>query len=152
MLCTTNTVCLCCWLSILSANLPLVKCVKHDIDVSTIRDMQAMNHSYTSKSGLELMLPLNVLYKIRARVVDFWPPVLEDFASLASPADGSGEESDNDIDMIDLSSSETWRWDFYLLLEDIKSNRRDSSPAQQWVHVEHRDAEFLLSMDDNPTE
>jgi protection-of-telomeres protein 1 len=140
-------VCLCCWLDIVSANLPLVKCVKHDIDDSTIGDMQAMNHSYTGKSGLELMLPLNVLYKIRARVVDFWPSILEDFASLASPADASGDNSDNDTNMIDLSSSETWRWDFYLLLEDIKPNRRSSPPAQQWVHVGHRDAEYLLCMD-----
>jgi protection-of-telomeres protein 1 len=152
MLCTTNMVCSCCWLDIASANLPLVKCVKHDVDVSTIRDMQAMDHSYTGKSGLELMLPLNVLYKIRARVVDFWPSVLEDFASLASPAVGSGEDSDNDIDMIDLSSSEKWRWDFYLLLEDIKPDRPSSPPAQQWVHVEHSDAEFLLGMDEDATE
>ena len=121
--------------------------MKHDIDVSTIRDIQAMNHSYTGKSGLELMLPLNVLYKIKARVVDFWPPVLEDFASLASPADTSEDDSDNDTSMIDLSSSETWRWDFYLLLEDTKPNRRSSPSAQQWVHVGHRDAEYLLCTD-----
>jgi protection-of-telomeres protein 1 len=54
--------------------------------------------------------------------------------------------------MIDLSSSEIWRWDFYLLLEDIKSRQRAKSPAQQWVHVGHLDAEYLLSMEENATE
>jgi protection-of-telomeres protein 1 len=127
--------------------------VKHDeVDVSTIGDIQSVNHDYTGKSGLELMLPLDIRYKVRARVVDFWPPVLEDFASLASAAEAFGEDSEDDTDMIDLSSSEIWRWDFYLLLEDIKSERRAKPPAQQWVHVGHLDAEYLLSMEENATE
>lgn len=127
--------------------------MKHDdVDLSTIADIHSMDRSYSGKSGLELMLPLNVQYKVRARVVDFWPPMLEDFAMLASPADGSGEDSDDDTDMIDLLSSGKWIWDFFLLLEDIKPKQPGSAPAQQWVHVEHLDAEYLLCMDENATE
>jgi len=144
---------LCCWSDESPADFILVVCVKHDdVDTSTIKDIQSMDRSYHGKSGLELMLPLNVRYKVRTRVVDFWPPMLEDFATLASPADGSGENSDEDTDMIDLSSSETWIWDFFLLLEDIKPSRRSSAPAQQWVHVGHRNAEYLLCMAENATE
>lgn len=146
-------VCLCRWPDASPANFILVVCVKHDdVDVSTIKDIQSMNRLYPGKSGLELNVPLNVQYKVRTRVVDFWPPMLEDFATLASPTDGSGEDTDEDTDMIDLSSSEKWIWDFFLLLEDIKPSRRSSAPAQQWVHVEHRDAEYLLCMDENATE
>lgn len=144
---------LCRWLDPSPADSILVVCVKKDdVDISTIKDIQSMDRSYNGKSGLELMLPLNVRYKVRTRVVDFWPPMLEDFAMLASPADDSGEDSDEDTNMIDLSSSEKWIWDFFLLLEDIKPSRRSSAPAQQWVHVGHRDAEYLLCMDENATE
>lgn len=143
----------CRWPDTPPANLTLVVCVKHDhVDISTIGDIQSVNHSYTGKSGLKLTLPLDVQYKVRVRVVDFYPPVLEDFASHPPPAVVSGEDSDDDTDMIDLSSSEKWEWDFYLLLEDIKANRPGNPPAQQWVHVGHRDAEYLLCMDENATE
>ena len=135
------------------ANLTPVACQQHqNVDISTIGDIQSVNHSYTGKSGLQLTLPLNVRYRVRARVVDFWPPALEDFASLALPADASGQDSDEDIDMPYLTSSDNWEWDFFLFLEDIKPKRPGNPPAQQWVHVGHSDAEYLLGMHENATE
>lgn len=123
------------------------------VRVSTLRDIQARDHSYTGKSGVKLELPyINVKHKVRVRVVDFWPPVLEDFASLAPAADASGENSEDDTDNISSYASQKWIWDFFLLLEDVKPHQPNCAPAQLWAHVDHRYAEFLLSMAEDPTE
>lgn len=100
-----------------------------------------------------LELPyLNVKHKAKVRVVDFWPPILEDFASLAPLTDVSGEHSDDDMNPECPFSSQKWIWDFFLLLEDIKPHQPSRAPARLWVHVDHRYAEFLLCMDEDATE
>lgn len=127
------------------------------VDMSTLGEMQSRNYTYNSKSGQELALPfLNVRNRVRVRVVDFWPPALEEFAKLAQPNEigktlEDGEASEDDTDMLSLPS-QRWVWDFFLLLEDIKSHRAGQSPAQQWVHVNHTYAEFLIGMEEDATE
>ncbi|KAG9947388.1 hypothetical protein KCU85_g5857, partial [Aureobasidium melanogenum] len=131
-----------------------VSCVNFTgVQVSTIRDILSRDHSYTGRSGLKLELPyLNVKHKVKVRVVDFWPPILEDFASLAPVTDASEEHSDDDMDTTSPLSSQKWIWDFFLLLEDVKPHQPSSAPAQLWVHVDHRYAEFLLCMDRDATD
>lgn len=102
---------------------------------------------------MTIKLPyLNVKHKVKVRVIDFWPPILEDFASPAPAADASGEHSDDDTSTTSPYASPKWIWDFFLLLEDIKPYQPGSAPAQLWAHVDHRYAEFLLCMDEDATE
>ncbi|KAG9583545.1 hypothetical protein KCU77_g10803, partial [Aureobasidium melanogenum] len=130
---------------------PHVSCVNYDgVQVSTLRDILSRDHSYTGRSGVKLELPyLNVKHKVKVRVVDFWPPILEDFASPAPAANASGELSDEDMNTVSPFPNQKWIWDFFLLLDDI---RPGSAPAQLWAHVDHRYAEFLLSMDEDATD
>lgn len=98
------------------------------------------------------MLPfLNVVNRVKVRVIDFWPPVLEDFAKLAQSDETAGEVSEDDMETLS-PPSQRWVWDFFLLLEDIKSHRQGYAPAQQWVHVDHKFAEFLISLTEDATE
>ncbi|KAK6006348.1 hypothetical protein QM012_006758 [Aureobasidium pullulans] len=131
-----------------------VSCVNYDgVKISTLRDVQSRDHSYTGRSGVKLELPyLNVKHKVKVRVVDFWPPMLEDFASPAPAAISSGEHSDDDTNTVSPYPSQKWIWDFFLLLEDIKPNQPGSAPAQLWAHVDHTYAEFLLCMDEDATD
>ncbi|KAH0342347.1 hypothetical protein KCU81_g5709, partial [Aureobasidium melanogenum] len=131
-----------------------VSCVNFTgVKVSTIRDILSRDHSYTGRSGVKLELPyLNVKHKVKVRVVDFWPPILEDFASTAPVTDACEEHSDDDMDTTSPLSSQKWIWDFFLLLEDVKPHQPSSEPAQLWVHVDHRYAEFLLCMDEDATD
>ncbi|KAG9521833.1 hypothetical protein KCU93_g7194, partial [Aureobasidium melanogenum] len=132
-------------------NNPHVSCVNYDgVQISTLQDILSRDHSYTGRSGVKLELPfLNVKHKVKVRVVDFWPPMLEDFASPAPATDASGGLSDDDLNTVSPFPSQKWIWDFFLLLEDIKPG---SAPAQLWAHVDHRYAEFLLSMDEDATD
>lgn len=138
----------------LSAYFPLVSCVNYDgLKVSTLRDIQSRDHSYTGRSGAQLELPyLNVKQKVKVRVIDFWPPLLEDFASHVPAANASEDHSDDVTNTISPYPSQKWMWDFFLLLEDTKPNQPGNAPAQLWVHVDHRYAEFLLCMDEDATE
>ncbi|KAI4724272.1 hypothetical protein E4T49_07993 [Aureobasidium sp. EXF-10728] len=131
-----------------------VSCMNYEgFRLSTLKDIQSRDHSYTGRSGVEQELPyLNVKNKVRVRVADFWPPILEDFASLVSSTDASGEDSENDTNMNSPFASQKWQWDFFLLLEDLKSHRPGCAPEQLWVHVDHRYAEFLLCMDQDATD
>ncbi|KAG9654417.1 hypothetical protein KCU95_g13186, partial [Aureobasidium melanogenum] len=133
---------------------PHVSCVNYDgVQVSSLRDMLFRDHSYTGRSGVKLELPyLNVKHKVKVRVVDFWPPILEDFASPAPTAGASREHSDDDMNTISPFPSQKWIWDFFLLLEDIRPLQPGSTPAQLWAHVDHRYAEFLLCMDEDATD
>ncbi|KAI5207377.1 hypothetical protein E4T39_01856 [Aureobasidium subglaciale] len=133
------------------ANNQHVTCVGPEHDISTIGDMHSMNHSYKSRSGREFTTPLNVRYKVRVRVVDFWPPLLEDFARLVRIDQGSGDASDDGEGTIS-PSSQKWQWDFYLLLEDLKSHQSGQAPPQQWVHVDHMGAQYLLGIEEDATD
>ncbi|CAD0097308.1 unnamed protein product, partial [Aureobasidium vineae] len=129
-------------------------CVNYDgVRLSTLGDIRSRDHSYTGKSGVAQELSyLNVKNKVRVRVADFWPPRLEDFASLVSTTDASAEDSENDTNTISPFPSQKWEWNFFLLLEDLKSYRPGCPPKQLWVHVDHRYAEFLLCMDEDATD
>lgn len=113
--------------------------------------MASFNRTYKGSSGCEWNLPfVNRQRRVTVRVVDFAPLRLEDFTRLEQPAEVSGEVSEDEMDLD--APSQKWEWDFFLLLEDTKPRQPNSAPTQEWVHVEHKDAEFLLSMDEDATE
>lgn len=80
------------------------------------------------------------------RVVDFYPPILEAFAQPAEDVVDALEDA-MEID----SPTQRWEWDFFLLLEDVKASQPGEEPTQLWVHVEHQEAQFLLSIEEDAT-
>ncbi|KAK4219473.1 hypothetical protein QBC37DRAFT_410121 [Rhypophila decipiens] len=92
-------------------------------------------------------------FRARVRVVDFYPPSLEDFAcsrmitpfevlSDASDADDdSDSDSDNEQDAIDRGYERVWEWRFALKLQDVNSQET------VWVVVDNSEGQCLTSLD-----
>lgn len=104
----------------------------------------------TTPGGVTYQLPFqNFCYRPVVRVVDFFPPKLEDFAvqvpnkSIQRRGRGWGDR-DEDSHMI-------WEWRFCLLVEGVEPlASKGETRAQMKVFVSGAGGEFLL--DDNATE
>lgn len=100
--------------------------------------------------GTSFVLPFNeAKYHVVARVVDFFPPKLEDFASQLNAADIDDDKSAYSEDLTWESSTPPWEWNFALQLEEATSPpKRDgatqSLPAKVWLGVGHMEAQHLL--------
>ena len=118
-------------------------------------------HALTTPSGYSYTLPFqNTNSRTTARIVNFFPTDLEDFAvksrkpseydvlsdresdagsSSASPDDSSDGLEDDD---------QTWEWRFALILEDATTPAIKGEPrARITAYVANEDAEFLLKLD-----
>lgn len=85
------------------------------------------------------------------RVVDFWPPRLEDFARSLNDAtynDTSYDTNDDGDYLAESLVTKSWEWVFCLLVEDATtpSSMKDTQ-ARLNLLVTQNDAEFLLKMD-----
>jgi protection of telomeres protein 1 len=90
---------------------------------------------------------MNIAFRSQVRVVDFYPPKLEDFShSLDDPGynDDPDPEDSSYMD-IDMDPIPRWEWGFWLLLEDLKKNSRQEH-EQMKVLVSGSDAEYLLKL------
>ncbi|KAK2739612.1 hypothetical protein FQN55_009348 [Onygenales sp. PD_40] len=114
------------------------------------------SHQNTAPSGIEYTLPFqNVRYRASIRVVDFFPPNLEDFAvqydverAMLSDdgSSGSGDSENED----DEPRRKKWEWRFCLLVEDGGPGthyNRNEKRERMMVYVADRDAECLLRLD-----
>jgi hypothetical protein len=113
-------------------------------------------HKNSAPGGIEYDLPFqNLCYRASVRVVDFFPPNLEDFAveynadtAMLSDGDDNIENSDSNDDAI--PGRRLWEWRFCLLVEDGGPGmhyNRDQKRARMELYVAQHDAEFLLRMD-----
>jgi protection-of-telomeres protein 1 len=90
---------------------------------------------------------MNVCFKTQARVIDFFPPKIEDFAHSLDDAQYNDEmDDDNDEMDLDGSQSRRWEWAFWLLLEDFKPNSTGERERVKLL-VAGQDAEYLLRLD-----
>lgn len=106
------------------------------------------SHEYKTPEGVEYRLPFqNICYRSDIRVVDFFPPNLEDFAVPEEPDNGRLAMSNSEE--LDTSSGPKsftrWEWRFCLLVENPTlqaqaSPRRgyafmspDQMPSVYWV-------------------
>lgn len=119
------------------------------------------DHETTTPKGATYILPFqNVRSRATVRVVDFFPPKLEDFSrkSVSSEYDvlsDSESEVDSNSDDDDGSgagsdrgaASVKWEWAFYLLVEDANPVPRGQTKTRMKVVVAGNDAEFLLRLD-----
>lgn len=98
----------------------------------------------TSPEGVTYQLPFqNLCYRPMVRVVDFFPPNLEDFAVKVPSTSirNRNTGSDDDIPMV-------WEWRFCLLVEGVDpSIPRNQPRAQMKLFVSGAEGEFLLRLD-----
>lgn len=91
---------------------------------------------------------MNAVFRTQARVVDFYPPKLEDFAHSLDD-DGYNDCPDpEDASTMDIDGtpSSRWEWAFWLLLEDTKKNSTGQHERIK-VLVAGLDADYLLKLD-----
>ncbi|PWY88990.1 telomere-binding alpha subunit central domain protein [Aspergillus heteromorphus CBS 117.55] len=100
-------------------------------------------HDNTSYDNVEYRLPFqNFCYRTTVRVVDFFPPRLEDFAVPQQA------NLDSDDEMI-LNSSNNfirWEWRFCLLVESVPPPPAGQIKEKMRLFVAGPDAEYLLKI------
>lgn len=122
--------------------------------ISHILDPDNVRHTNTLPTGESYVLPfVNARHHIKARVVDFFPPRLEDFSIKLSQAEINDDKSDFSVDMAWDNSPPRWEWSFALHLEEVSSatTGAGASPRSRiWVNVGHLEAQHLFgnSVDD----
>ncbi|KAK4505694.1 hypothetical protein PRZ48_003659 [Zasmidium cellare] len=128
---------------------PHIRCSHDSVPLSKVRnilDPGDARHTNAPPNGEPYIMPfVNVKYRAKVRIVDYEPKSLEDFAVPALP-----EEEDESQDSMawQYTGTPKFEWYFSLLLEDA-TNSADHNRI--WVHVHHKDAQFLFGNDmDNP--
>jgi protection-of-telomeres protein 1 len=118
--------------------------------ISHILDATNTRHTNTLPSGNTYHLPfINALHHIKARVVDFYPPKLVDFAvQISHDDDDDDNKSEYSVDMIWHESSPRWEWFFALQVEEVSPRLaavKDAPPPNRiWLNVGHMEAQYLL--------
>ncbi|KAL2373083.1 telomere-binding alpha subunit central domain-containing protein [Blastomyces gilchristii SLH14081] len=114
------------------------------------------SHTNISPDGIKYRLPFqNLRYKASVRIVDFFPPKLEDFSvqydvERAMLSDTEGSVSGTDDDNNETGSRKRWEWRFCLLVEDAGpgTHYNRSGPRERMkLYVGNNDAVFLLRLD-----
>lgn len=118
-----------------------------DIQVTSLEDiLDSAHRKYKAPSGEVVDLPfINAKWRVRVRVVDFFPDALEDFAHTTSDQ-AKDDDSDVEMDMDMAPSGKRWEWGFCLLVEDAKL-RRGRDAIRIPLYVSNKSAQYLLKMD-----
>lgn len=106
-------------------------------------------HINTIPGGITYQLPFqNVCYRSIVRVVDFFPPNLEDFA-VPVPRDSILDDTDNSEDQSTANGRHAiWEWRFCLLVEDGEPTPRNQQPRERMkLFVSGAEAVHLLRLD-----
>lgn len=126
----------------------VVQAINPEIPPRSLEDILSNeSHENTSPDGINYRLPFqNLCYRSFARVIDFFPPDLEDFAFplngetslFSSSANGGGRGPGDPI---------RWEWRFCLLLESGSAPPPGQARERMKLFVSGYDAEYLLKMD-----
>jgi hypothetical protein len=137
-----------------------VTCETHDAPYSTIETIlkPPVHETTINNKPVSLTIPfICAKYRARVRIVDFFPPSLEDFACsrkqteydvLSDNSDDSECSSSDDEDA--AAGQRVWEWRFALHLEDPApaTNPKDSGPRPRlWVFVDNYEAQCLTGLD-----
>ncbi|KAI0396146.1 hypothetical protein F5Y17DRAFT_420509 [Xylariaceae sp. FL0594] len=141
----------------------LVKCESSEQPVTPVYAIVEPATWNTTLDGKEVSLTLPFTcakYRTNARVVDFRPQRLEDFASwrksteadvlsdFGSDSSSESESSSEDSDSSDSSQDAgtgVWEWHFALQLEGVDPKSKNN--AKFWVLVDNNEAQQLTSLD-----
>lgn len=106
------------------------------------------SHVNNLPGGITYTLPFqNVCYVLLARVVDFFPPNLEDFA-VQVPMERIAANYRNQGQDIDSTPSMEWQWRFCLLVEGTEPMvSKHELRKQMKIYVSGGDGEHLLNLD-----
>ncbi|CAI7668425.1 unnamed protein product [Penicillium pancosmium] len=125
-----------------------VKCLEYGIPVTWDVDsiLSAETHINKISGDLTYKLPFqNVCYHPVFRVVDFYPPVLEDFA-VQVPFKPLNNQNDEDDDLSPKYYS--WEWRFCLLVEGTEPTvSKQQTRELMQIFVTEGDATYLLGLD-----
>jgi protection of telomeres protein 1 len=132
-----------------------VRCADPSHPLTTIAYLTDPKHCSYKPPGdrPEIILPfINRTCKIRARVVDFYPPNIAEFCqNLDDPAYNDVQPEPKTSTSVSLDGQHSsannahWEWHFYLALEDASVPTGHTPPAPQLkVLVTQRNAEYLL--------
>ncbi|KAI6869139.1 hypothetical protein D0864_14401 [Hortaea werneckii] len=123
---------------------PHIRCSHEETPLTSLRDiLDVDNIRHKAKlGGEERRIPfINANYRIQARVVDFEPSAIEDFAVPAIP-DAERELSPIDMEFTQPSTP-GYEWFFSLLLEE-DGGGGERERERIWVHLQHEEAQYLL--------
>ncbi|GIJ89273.1 hypothetical protein Asppvi_008204 [Aspergillus pseudoviridinutans] len=105
-------------------------------------------HENISPDHIEYRIPFqNVCYRATVRVVDFFPPKLEDFAVPDESDHKQMDEIHNSHSSNSPSHSIRWQWRFCLLVENVPPHLHGKSSERMKLFVSGADAEYLLKLD-----
>lgn len=111
--------------------------------------LSAETHINTTPNGVTYQFPFqNLCYRPIVRVVDFFPPKLEDFAvPVPNKSIRRRMHKCNDDDE-GGNSHMIWDWRFCLLVEGRELPvQKDQHPAQMKLYVSGAEGQFLLKED-----
>ena len=125
----------------------IVQAINPEILPRSLEDILSNeSHENTSPDNIKYRLPFqNLCYRSFARVVDFFPPHLEDFSV---PLNGESAIFSSSANNEDCGPDDPirWEWRFCLLLES--ASPPPGQPKERVkVFVSGHDAEYLLKMD-----
>jgi hypothetical protein len=140
-----------------------VTCEAHDTPYSTIESIlePPLYETTINNQTAALAMPFTCAkHKTQARVVDFFPPSLEDFACgrkhtefdmLSDNEDDDDSASSSSDDEGTRNASHVWEWRFALQLEDSAPPGTDTKEAgsrsRLWVFVDNLEAQCLTGLD-----
>ncbi|KAI9736178.1 MAG: hypothetical protein M1834_001063 [Cirrosporium novae-zelandiae] len=118
-----------------------------------VPDIKKSRLTTTPDGHNEYIMPFeNIVCRANVRVVDFFPPDLEDFAVFHQESEYdvlSDHSSDDDYDDEPGSTQGRWEWRFCLLVEDAEASATTAKgEAVEWLKlfVSGMDAEGLLNL------
>lgn len=143
-----------------------VRCTYKDQPLTTISyilDEPSSRHTNSLPDGTTYTLPfINARYHIKARVVDFYPPRLQDFAIQLLETEADDDKSEFSMDLTWGASSPRWEWSFALQVEEVSTQAAASvgakiaerrEPSRMWLNVSHLEAQHLFgNAVDDPTD
>ncbi|PNH30688.1 hypothetical protein BJF96_g5896 [Verticillium dahliae] len=136
-----------------------VRCANEDQPASNIKSLIKRVHYSTTSHGtaMDIQLPFTCLkYRVNARVIDFHPPRLLDFAcsrkrsetDILSDCSSSSSDMDEEDNGVLNSSEVVWEWRFALSLQEASApgQQKDGTPETVWVFVDNGEAEHLTGL------
>ena len=137
-----------------------VSCTHPSIPTRPLSSILSLEtHEITTPTGTPHTLPFqNICSRATGRVIDFFPPKLEDFAvpRRVSEFDVLSDDASSVSDSYSAGSSDAeneegnevnWEWRFYLLVEDAGVVAKGEKRTRLKLLVAEQDAEFLLKLD-----
>ncbi|KAL2129446.1 hypothetical protein VTI74DRAFT_7802 [Chaetomium olivicolor] len=138
-----------------------VTCEMHKAPYSTIGSILEPARYERSPDAVYVLPFICAKYQTHARVVDFFPPSLEDFACsrkqteyeiLSDNEDDSDyHSSSSDDDEADGNARRIWEWRFALQLEDAaavdNAAKKPGTAPRIWVFVDNHEAQGMTNLD-----